>query len=342
MTTLSISLTLILIAILTLLLLPLAKRFKQNKNITLFMVLILPTISLGGYFWLGTPQFAEMSTVQAKPEQVSLVDNLRQKLAKNPKDIEGWILLGRSAMIEKDYLQAVNAFEKAYKLDSNRVDVLVPLADAIAVTQHGSLNGRPYDLLKSAYKRFPNHLMTLWLLGMAESQQKNPMLAALYWQKAYAIVPQGHPDQQVLKDLLASVGSQPDPNLTIPVNKIEKEPVQEVKSNNKDPEFFIESKLLNQYPMATIFLAVQEINGMPMPIAAKKLTFSELGNRVTINSTDEIMPARTLSQFTKVKVSLKISLSDDAFADKNNTVFQQSIEVANNNSKAITVNIKYN
>ena len=122
------------------------------------------------------------------PKQVTLVEKLEQKLQKNPKDLNGWLLLGRSYMVTKEYPKAIRAFEKAYVLDSHNLSAILQLADAVAISQDGNLIGRPYQLLLHAYELDDENQMALWLLGMAEKQLDNPESAALYWQKLYQLI----------------------------------------------------------------------------------------------------------------------------------------------------------
>lgn len=178
---------------------------KKSQRVLMASVVFLPVASFSIYLYLGTPQFAEMSTMKPPAAQVTLVDKLAAKLEKNPKDIQGWILLGRSYMTTEDYHKAVAAFEKAYELDPKRLSVLISLADALAITNAGNLQGRPYKILQQAYAINQENTTTLWLLGIAERQKGKKVQAAKYWLKLYYLLPDDHPDKKVIRQYFTAM-----------------------------------------------------------------------------------------------------------------------------------------
>lgn len=242
MTTLSIGLAALLTIALLILLVPLAMRSKLvndllSKRALIAIALFIPLFSMGSYFALGTPEFAEISTEKPKPEMVTLVDKLEEKLKKNPKDIKGWLLLGRSQMITENYQEAIVAFEKAMVLEPHNIDAILPLADALGVVNGGSLIGRPYQLLLHAYDLEPENKMALWLLGMAEKQQGKNKSAIKYWQTLYQLLPDNSEDKTTVASLLKGVG------VTVEKNIKKKKQRKNCKIHYKQP------RLKTQFPM---------------------------------------------------------------------------------------------
>lgn len=316
MTTLSITLSILLVIGLAILILPLSKKMNDPmiKKVVIGIAVFIPVFSMGSYFALGTPQFAEISTFKAPPQQVTLVDKLEEKLKHNPKDINGWMLLGRSHMVTKEYAKAIKAYEQAYKLQPQSVDILLPLADALAIHSNGSLEGRPYQLLQEAYTLDSENQMGLWLLGLAEKQTGNPDTAAKHWKKLYTLLPAESDDKVQIKALLLSVGH------AINDSDIEKHEAQEpakketfvqIEENINDDspylQFYIAPEIKQTHPTATVFIYVKEPSGMPMPIAAQKIQIRELPAKLIIGAKDTLSPSRQLVDFDELVVGVKIT-----------------------------------
>mgnify|MGYP006957711804 FL=1 len=61
-----------------------------------------------------------------------------------------------------------------------------------------------------------------------------------------------------------------------------------------------------------IFVAVVEADGPPMPIAARKLTASQLPTRILLSDNDVLMDSRRLSDASKVRVVARLSTTGTA------------------------------
>jgi len=333
MTTLSITLSLLLILALLILLLPLTKQFDANRKAVIGIALFIPLFSMAGYFILGTPEFAEISVEKDRPQQITLVDKLEAKLQKNPKDIQGWLLLGRSYMVTKEYPKAISAFEKAYVLDSHNLNAILPLADALAISNHGSLIGRPYQLLLHAYELDDENQMTLWLLGMAEKQLNNIDSAALYWDKLYQQLPSSSADRKKVRQLLASIGK-----TVTDQPPIEMSDTTDLKQVSDYIEFDINNTIKATTPNATVFIYVKAASGMPMPIAAEKHQLKTLPSQVTIDESDELTPLQKLSLQEEVIVGIKISA---AASNDSETLYKQEKTTSLNKLKTITIHFNH-
>ncbi|BBP46686.1 cytochrome c biogenesis protein [Thiosulfatimonas sediminis] len=317
MTSLAMWFSLILIIALAIILIPFLRQRaepdstttqKQNKFALIGIALFVPVFSMAAYFTLGTPEFAEMQDAKP-PQQITLVDKLEEKLAHNPKDLAGWLLLGRSSMITEDYDKAIMAFERALKLDPNNINALIPLADALAVKANGRLDGRSHDLLKQAFAIDPENRMTLWLLGMAEKQQGNDSRAAILWETLYQKLPDTDADKPIIARLLQTVGVQ------VATNTVNETPKTMKTTSDIHPEQIeiaieIPDELKNSWSGATVFIYAKEPTGMPMPIAAQKISLVELPKRVTLGAKDEIMPNRKLSDFKQLTIGIRITDSN--------------------------------
>lgn len=312
MTTLSLALSSLLIIALLWLLLPFLKsaeapRPQSHQRMIAGVALFVPLFSLGLYAWLGTPQFADMQRPQPPAPMITLVDKLEQKLAQNPLDLEGWLLLARSHSVTRDYAKAVVAYEKALALAPDHIQIALALADSLTLQNGGRITARARELLQSAYQRNPHDNTTLWMLGMAEQQAGNPVAAGRYWQTLYAQLPEGSEQRLEVAKWLAGL---PENAPTRPVQTPSPQtpPAQDpALSAEYAFELKIDPTLSTQWGDAQVFVYVKAANGQPMPIAARKFTLPALPSDLVLNAADELLPTRRLSDFTAVMVGIKIS-----------------------------------
>ena len=329
MTTLSIGLSILVTIALLILLLPIAMKSQLKtdtpaKKAIIAIAIFVPVFTMASYFSLGTPEFAEMATEQAPPPMTTLVDELELKLTQKPKDINGWLLLGRSYMVTENYAKATNAFEKALTLEPSNLNAILPLADALAVTAGGNLTGKPYQLLLQAYELEPKNEMTLWLLGMAEKQMGNNILAEKYWKTLYELMPENSKDRAKVTSLLASIGYKVEPTSTVAKPQTlavdEKITAQETLTNSQISIVFeVSESVRTKIANSNVFIYAKQAQGMPMPIAAQRFKGSDLPDKIVLTKDDELMPGRTLKQFNELVIGVKISTGD---AMQSNTLFK--------------------
>lgn len=82
---------------------------------------------------------------------------LEARLERQPEDLQGWVLLARTHVAQRRFDAAARALERALALSPGHPDLLADLADALAMTQQGSLAGRPMELVRQALAAQPDH-----------------------------------------------------------------------------------------------------------------------------------------------------------------------------------------
>ncbi|MGH8763957.1 MAG: c-type cytochrome biogenesis protein CcmI [Nitrosospira sp.] len=175
-----------------------------NRNVaTIALVaLALPILAVSLYLWLGntralTPQpaaeqmpMSSMSEEEGGHQNFSAVlDNLTARLKEQPDDIEGWIMLGRTYAIMQRFNEAKGAYEKVLALSPEDPELITDYADIVAMTNNGSLMGKPQELIDKALRLDPKNAKALALAGTAEFEQKKFARAADYWEQLLALVP---------------------------------------------------------------------------------------------------------------------------------------------------------
>ncbi|GEM_PF-4240417 len=243
----------------------------------------------------------------------TMIKELEQKISQNQHEFKDLLLLGRAYVMVKDYTNAVATYEKALAIEPNSIDVLLPLADVLAVVDNGKLTGRSYELLEQVLKIDPNVPMALWLMGNAEMQLQRPDDAAKYWTQLYYIFPEGSENRMKVGQQLEAIGKAPADSAFQP---FQPPAAKQATSANTDQAIHITLDIAPETQAklkgTTVFIYAKSQSGMPMPIAAKKLPGDQLTSSVTITEADELMPERRkLKDIAQITVGIKISTQSD-------------------------------
>ena len=145
---------------------------KERRISAIAIALFVPALAATLYLTLSKWDWKETGAAVAREQQMDdLLDKLKAKLAENPNDVNGWLLLGRSYGTMGKYALAVDAFQNAYdKSHGENVEAMIGLGEALAMTDEASLGGRAGQLFDAALERAPNHPKALWYGSIAALQ----------------------------------------------------------------------------------------------------------------------------------------------------------------------------
>ncbi|QWT21781.1 tetratricopeptide repeat protein [Bacillus sp. NP157] len=190
-----------LVLALALLLVPMIRHGRRHgRSRTVFAIavavaVVVPLASVGIYALVGTP--STLGGV-APPKEMTVgqaLDALHARLAANPGDVEGWLLLGQTYTMVKQPAEARSAYDGALKADATNVAAMVGWAeaDSLVRTDH-RIEGRAVALLEQAVAAQPDSQKALWLLGIAQFQQERFTDAAATWRRLQPLL---DPDSNV-------------------------------------------------------------------------------------------------------------------------------------------------
>lgn len=309
---------------------------KSSWLSSLFIALLIPAISIPVYLKVGTPLFTEQldSKLAAKkartiavpknadgsPNLDAMVAGLQKKMDENPDNAKGWFMLGRSYMVLKRYSESSKAFEKSLALKPDSAQVMLSLADALAMSNKGEIAGRPVELINKALELEPNNLTALWLGGMAARQQKNYVVAIERWQKTLSIV-KDKSEQDEVKSLINETMLKLSPKQKAGLQTVVTKPVATGAGISLTVSLS-ENFKAKVKPTDTVFIYAKALSGPPMPLAALKKQVSDLPFEVILDDTMAMMPELKLSAFSEVVVGARISLAGQPVA-KNGDLFTE-------------------
>ncbi|MGJ7458799.1 c-type cytochrome biogenesis protein CcmI [Halomonas sp. MA07-2] len=183
---------------------------------------LLPFLAVGTYLSVGyseevfaarapagqampPPPQDEPSDEEMAREFTRLVEGLQLRLAQDPADLQGWVLLGRTLTFLDEFEAAGRAFGEALRHGGDRdPEVLVRYADVLAELEVG-LSGEPTGLIERALAIDPEHVHGLWLAGTRAYQDAAFDEARGYWERLLAVLPAESPEAEVIRGNLAEL-----------------------------------------------------------------------------------------------------------------------------------------
>lgn len=299
---------------------------KQNHSIRSqwlgFVALIgLPMISGLLYLSLGAPQAltpseAPQTNAHAAPSSdgstepmdiQAMVTGLAKRLETNPGDTEGWLMLGRSYMVLQQYQKAADAFEELGALVGNIPEVLVRRADALAMTQDGSLAGEPIRLVNLALQQDPNHPQSLWMAATFAHQTGDLEKSLEFYRRVEPLL-EGESKTQVQR-IIQSFSAQDTDTQAETQTTTQEQPISVAVEVSLGEALQAEAK-----PNDMVFIFAKAVQGPPMPLAVVRKTVKDLPVTVSLNDNQSMMPQLKLSQFDEVIIGARISKSGQPIA----------------------------
>lgn len=316
------------------------------RILAIVFLIVIPTASTLAYLALGRytamdPKFISMMEEQGARqrghsaiEMQKMLDDLRAKLEKDPKNANGWFMLARTAAQMNRFDESVEAFKKLNALVPNNADIIADMADMMAAANGKVITPDIEALLKKALRLDPNQWKALALLAIQAWDRQQYVNAALYWQKLLQVVPPDFPDRDQIEsniaeakrlggvndsisavspnaadqnaaDQAAATGAEKSESSTAPVPTASPADMKSVAGT-----VIISDELRAKVkPDDVVFIYARPAEGSRMPVAFMKVTVKDLPYNFTLDSTTTMGMgmSQTLENVKTVIVGARIS-----------------------------------
>lgn len=296
---------------------------------------IIPTIeAMAG---APRPHAGAGSGEGAAPLEV-LVQGLAERMEKNPENVDGWLMLGRTYFAIRQPAQAQQAIERAYKLAPEEPAVLLAYAEILAASSGNRLEGRPAELIGRVLAKEPGNPSARWLNGMLAFQQGRFTDAIGTWEDLVSQMDPAGEEAQQMRQMIAEARTRGGlPGAEAPVAPLAQTtpstpvapspptagaapeapaaapPAQAAGGAAIQVAVSLDPGLAAQAaPEDALFVYARAASGPPMPLAVQRFRVSDLPVTVTLDDSMAMMPAMRLSAFPQVVVGARISKTGQA------------------------------
>lgn len=204
---------------------------------------------------------------------------LKERLAQQPEDLRGWVLLARTHASMSNFPESAKALKKALELTPGHPDILADLADMTAMVQNRQLAGEPEQYIAAALQSDPRHEKALALAASAAEQAGDQAKAQVYWQLLSQV------QQASLKNQPAGAGQASEPMArgavftTVKVNV----PLTALNQINADSALFV-------------FLKAQPGPGKPLAVVRVPATQLKAGEQAIDIGANDFLDEASMNQ----------------------------------------------
>ncbi len=325
----------------------------RNKLVPILVILIVPLAAVLIYLNLEnglqslSPEFQKQ--LQAEQGQQlndmgsveQAIETLKQKLEKDPSNLDDWLFLGRSLLVSEKFTEAVSAFAKANEI-TNGADpnVLVSYGEAQGFANDQRFDQNSLNLFAKALQIDPKHERGLWYAGFASYQLEEFNNSVNYWQRLLDTVPV---EQEDVKSALLVYLNDAKQKAGIEIASASSKPseVDGQSTENANSSIVVNATLSDELrgkvsDSDTLFIYARAINGPKMPLALVKMTAGDLPATVTLDDSVSMIPNMALSSMQQVEVIARISKSGQAIMQPGD-IFGSVKPIATNSMEKVDV-----
>jgi cytochrome c-type biogenesis protein CcmH len=237
----------------------------------------------------------------------TMVAHLARRLERDPNDLAGWLMLGRSYLVLQEYPLALRAFERAERLSGGtNADALTGQAEALALQDDDELAGRAARLIDRALAIDPGSGQALFLGALVAMRRGELPLARERLQKLLTLNPPANLrgmleqqlaaiDAQLSGPAAATPGATPTPDASGAAAAVH-------------VRVTLAPALAANSADAPLFVFVRNPASGGPPLAVKRLV-SHFPQDVELTSADAMIPGHGIASGTDVQVIARIARS---------------------------------
>ena len=295
---------------------PLLRQSEERPNAPVaatVMATVLPAlvlllyISVSNHSW-DTQSSTDPGTASDAPSAVALdqaVTELEDRLRREPGDVEGWLLLGRTYFELQDIPKARAAFSQALALD-NSTEAKLGVAEAEILMDRSSLTGDAGRLVEEVLLQEPRNPKALFYGGLVASARGDFSTVRQRWETLLTLSPPPAV-KKMLEEQLASM----QPNAVEPA-QVEQTPATGDGINVRvDIAEHLKEKI---NPGAMLFLVAREPDRPGPPVAAVRQGASEFPTLMRISDANAMLPGQSLAAIARVHLVARIANGGDPIA----------------------------
>lgn len=327
---------------------PLWRNSHRLTPLVASIIVFTVALSVGLYDAIGSPGVPSgRSGAAAGGEELPGMDeavaSLQARLEKNPDDINGWQMLGRTYLTMRNYGGAASAFEKVMELENGQnAQTLVDLALAVANRDQVPIEqGRASDLLENALMLDPNNQPALFYSGIAAANRGDTDTAATLWEHLLGLNPpedvrgileqniaswRGEAPPQMPPVAAAEEGAESDAETAVPADAVISARVS----------LSAEAQAAMRGDTSVFIIARDPAAPMP-PIAVSRRMLSELPTVVSLGDAQSMVEGRNLSGFAEIELLARVSMSGGPAAQSGDWFGSLIVRPAENNSVVLTI-----
>jgi cytochrome c-type biogenesis protein CcmH len=188
-----------------------------GRALTIAALLAVPAGAGALYWQLGAPTLPDMPLASREidrgptevPEEIrAMVAGLEARLADDPDDLQGWLMLGRSKLTMGETAEAIDAYRRALDVGPEAIEAITGLADALLERSMGVVTPEVRQLMFRLAELQPGDPRPLYFAGLAAAQAGDYNAALDNWRVLLEQSPADAPWRAQIEPSIVQAASQ--------------------------------------------------------------------------------------------------------------------------------------
>ncbi|MGI9874574.1 c-type cytochrome biogenesis protein CcmI [Vibrio chagasii] len=309
-------------------------------------IILVVAVTYGMYFKFGaldkvqhwqevSNNLPELSKKLMSSEGGTLTDDeledltlaLRTRLHYQPKDSTGWLLLGRIALANRDAQTAIDAMERAYKLEPKDEDVQLGFAQALMLSPDEAEQNQARLLLSRLVQNDYVDLRVFSLLAFDAFERQDYPGAVKYWSIMQQMIGPQDSRYEMLSRSIESAQKKMGDAMGVDQGKSVAVTLDLSADVNTDPN-------------SVLVVSVHRADGSPMPIAAARYPLGSFPRTVVLDDGNSMMQGQKLSSLETLMVRARLD-TDGNVSTRDGDWYGESEVVELGEPVTININKQY-
>ncbi len=267
-------------------------------------------------------------TSSAGDSPQTMVAHLARQLERDPNNLEGWLMLGRSYIVLQEYPLALRAYERAERLSGGKsADALTGEAEALALSDEAELDGRAGRLIERALVLAPDSGKALFFGAAVAARHGDLALARQRFVKLLAMNPPA-----AVRPILEQQISAIDEKLAAPAAAASAKADSPLVRVNVTLASTVAAVPSN----APLFVFVRDPARAGPPLAAKRLE-SRFPQSVSLSASDSVISGRAFAVGQSVQVVARIARSGNPLGASGDPVGEVTYRVGRDGLASLVI-----
>ncbi|HEY6823766.1 MAG TPA: hypothetical protein VI195_04960 [Steroidobacteraceae bacterium] len=275
----------------------------------------------------------------------SMVSRLARRLERDPNDLNGWLMLGRSYTVLQEYPLAARAFGRAVQLSgAKNAEALAGEGEALALSDESELDGRAGRLIEQALVLEPSSGKALFFGAAVAARRGDLPLARQRFAKLLELNP---PDairpmieQQIVaidEKLSKTAGTTAAVQQGQSAKRASSSPEPQGSAPLVRVNVTLAPSLASAAGAAPLFVFVRDPAQGGPPLAVKRLE-SHFPQSVALSPADSMVPGRAFSAGQNVQVVARIARSGTPLAASGDPFGEVTYKVGHDGVVSLVIN----
>jgi cytochrome c-type biogenesis protein CcmH len=277
-------------------------RDRSTRTAALVTAVLLSAGSAAFYAWSSRWAWPE---VDAASTPTAMVAKLARRLEREPEDVQGWLMLGRSQIALGQYPLALRAFQRADRLEGGRnAEAVLGMAEALMSQADNVMDERTGRLFERGLELAPDSGRALFFAAIAAQERNENALAITRFERLIATDPPPEV-RSLIETQIAALRGAPAPA-----------DAGAAATGKTDARITVSVSVAPSLNArtdagATLFVFVRAPGRPGPPLAAKRMA-AALPATVVLTPEDSMLPGVAFNAGDTVEVSAKISADGSA------------------------------